>query len=93
MDSDHLLRLTDAAELLGFAMIAQGDISLTPLGETFAEASILAGKEILGTRVRRLPIFRWLVTMLRAAEGQRLKKDVVQTALNWNSQPTKPRGS
>jgi NitT/TauT family transport system ATP-binding protein len=81
MDSDHLLRLTDAAELLGFAMIAQGDISLTPLGETFAEASILSRKEIFGTRVRRLPIFRWLVTMLRAAEGQRLKKDVVQTAL------------
>ncbi len=52
MDSDYLLRLTDAAELLGFAMIAQGDIALTPLGETFAEARIQARKEIFATRIR-----------------------------------------
>lgn len=81
LDSDYLLRLTEAAELLGFATIGEGDITLTPLGETFAEASIQARKEIFAARVRRLPIFKWLFTMLRAAEGQRLKKDVVQTAL------------
>ncbi len=52
---DALLRLTEAAELLGFATVAQGDITLTPLGETFAEASILARKEIFATRIRRLP--------------------------------------
>jgi hypothetical protein len=46
VDSDHLLRLTEAAELLGFAVISKGDIELTPLGQTFAEASILARKEI-----------------------------------------------
>jgi NitT/TauT family transport system ATP-binding protein len=31
---------------LGFAVISKGDIELTPLGQTFAEASILARKEI-----------------------------------------------
>lgn len=81
VNSDHLLRLIDSAELLGFATIAQGDITLTPLGETFAEASILARKEIFATRIRRLPLFRWLIAMLKATENHRLKWDVVQTAL------------
>ncbi len=87
VDSDVLLRLTEVAELLGFATIAQGDITLTPLGETFAEASILARKEIFATRIRRLPLFKWLSAMLRAAEKQRLEWDVVRTALELHFPP------
>jgi NitT/TauT family transport system ATP-binding protein len=81
VDSDHLLRLTDVAELLGFATIAHGDITLTPLGETFAEASILARKEIFATRIRRLPMFRWLLAMLTAADRHELEYDVARAAL------------
>jgi NitT/TauT family transport system ATP-binding protein len=81
MDSDYLLRLTDAAELLGFATIAQGDIALTSLGETFAEARIQARKEIFATRIRRLPVFRWLLSMLNAANKHQLEGDVVKKAL------------
>ncbi len=87
VDSDHLLLVTEVAELLGFAFIEKGDISLTPLGETFAEASILARKEIFASRVRRLPIFRWLLSMLNAAEGRRLNKDVVLHALELEFPP------
>jgi NitT/TauT family transport system ATP-binding protein len=81
VDGDHLLRLTEAAELLGFATISQGDITLTPLGETFAEASILARKAIFATRLRRMPIFKWLLAMLRASHKQQVEWDLVQTAL------------
>ncbi|MFH1147005.1 MAG: nitrate/sulfonate/bicarbonate ABC transporter ATP-binding protein [Pseudomonadota bacterium] len=81
VNSDHLLRLTEASELFGFATIAQGDITLTPLGETFAEAGIQARKEIFASRLRRLPLFKWLLEILRAAEKQRLETKVVQTAL------------
>ncbi len=87
VNSDHLLQVTEAAELLGFATIGSGDIALTPLGETFAEASILARKEIFATRVRRLPIFRWLLSMLSAAEGRRLKWNVVLRALELEFPP------
>lgn len=82
VDSDRLLRLTEFAELLGFATVAQGDITLTTLGETFAEASILARKEILASRIKRLPLFKWLLTMLRAADSHQLKWGVVLTALS-----------
>lgn len=81
LDSDHLLRLTEAAELLGFATLAQGDITLTSLGETFAEARILARKEIFATRIRRLPLFQWLLRMLDAADKHQLERDVALAAL------------
>lgn len=87
VDSDHLLLLAEASELLGFATIAKGDITLTPLGETFAEAGILARKEIFRTRIRRLPLFKWLMSMLRAASGQRLPSEVLRTALELEFPP------
>lgn len=86
-DSDHLLRLTEAAELLGFATLAQGDIALTPLGETFAEARILGRKEIFATRIRRLPLFQWLLRMLTAAERHQLERDVMIAALALDFPP------
>jgi NitT/TauT family transport system ATP-binding protein len=81
LDSDYLLRLTEAAELMGFSIIAHGDIALTPLGETFAEASVLARKSIFGVRIRRLPVFQWLVALLREAEENRLSVETVREAL------------
>jgi NitT/TauT family transport system ATP-binding protein len=82
-----VLQLTEAAELLGFATIAKGDITLTPLGETFAEASILARKEIFATRIRRLPMFKWLIAMLSAANKTRLDRDVIRLALELEFSP------
>ncbi len=87
LDSDYLLRLTEAGELLGFVTVAQGDISLTPLGEAFAEGSILARKEIFASRIRRLPLFRWMLAMLSAADRHRLKRGVIQTALERDFPP------
>jgi len=82
VNSDRLLSLMEAAELLGFATITQGDVTLTPLGETFAEASILARKEIFATRIRRLPVIKWLLEKLGAAERHQLEWDEVQSDLD-----------
>lgn len=87
VDSNHLLHLTEAAELLSFATIAQGDIYLTPLGKTFAEADILARRKIFAARICRLPLFRWLLDMLRAAHKQQLEKDVIYMALELQFHP------
>ncbi|MBI4643622.1 MAG: AAA-associated domain-containing protein [Deltaproteobacteria bacterium] len=81
VNSDELLRLIEAAELLGFANVAYGDITLNPLGETFAEASIRSRKEIFATRIRRLPLFKWLLGLLRASDKKQMEWDVVQKAL------------
>jgi NitT/TauT family transport system ATP-binding protein len=77
--SEQMLKVVEAAQLIGFVAIYQGDIIVTLLGQTFAEASILARKEIFATRIRRIPIFRWLLDML--AEGEKVKKNIVLGAL------------
>jgi NitT/TauT family transport system ATP-binding protein len=87
MDSERVLRVAEAAERLGFVVVGHGDLSETSLGETFAEASIQARKEIFATRVRRVPIVNWLLTMLRAADRHELEADVVQSALGLEFPP------
>jgi NitT/TauT family transport system ATP-binding protein len=87
VDSDHLLLLTEASEMLGFATVAQGDINLTSLGQTFVDASILARKEIFSTRLRRLPTFRWMLNMLTKANKHALEWDVIQSALELDFPP------
>jgi len=87
VESNDILLLTEAAELFGFASIAKGDIEITPLGTTFAEASILARKEIFASRVRRLPLVKWLLRMLQNSEDKRLKREVIFTALGLEFPP------
>jgi NitT/TauT family transport system ATP-binding protein len=87
IDSNHLFLLTEASEVLGFATVAQGDITLTTLGQTFVDASILARKEIFSTRIRRLPMFRWLLNMLEKADTHKMEWDVVQSALELEFPP------
>jgi len=43
---DDLLPIVDAAQLLGFLEIAEGDAAITPAGEEFANSEILRQKEL-----------------------------------------------
>jgi NitT/TauT family transport system ATP-binding protein len=43
---DDLLPIVDAAQLLGFLKVEEGDVSITPSGATFAESEILRQKEL-----------------------------------------------
>jgi len=87
VDSDTLLRLIDAAELLGFVTVGKGDVGLTPLGETLSEASILTRKEVFATRIRRLPVYQWLFTLLQAADHHQLEWGVVRASLELELPP------
>lgn len=87
MDTKHLLELTEAATLLGFATVSEGDLTLAPLGETFAEASILARKEIFASRLRRLPMFQWLLRLIESSEAKTMKWDAVHKVLEVEFAP------
>lgn len=87
ISADNLLRLTEAAELLGFINVAQGDISLNPLGETFIEASINLRKQIYANRIQRLPLFHWVLQMLQNAEDKELKWDDLKESLETEFSP------
>jgi NitT/TauT family transport system ATP-binding protein len=99
LELDDLLPIVEAAELLGFAHVQQGDITLTPLGQTFADASILARKEIVAGRILRQPTIRWIYETLQADDDRRVAEDYfldklradfgddagaqLDTAINW----------
>jgi NitT/TauT family transport system ATP-binding protein len=72
LELDDLLPVVDAAEIVNFVRVERGDIFLTPLGETFARASILARKEIVAARALRLPTIRWIYETLQADEDGRM---------------------
>ncbi len=84
---DDLLTIVEAAELLGFVKVAEGDITLTPLGEAFAEASILARKEIVAGRILRLPIIRWIYETLHADDDGRVSADYFREQLQLDFTP------
>ncbi len=84
---DDILPTIEAAELLGFARVESGDLSLTPLGQTFAEASIQARKEIFAARIRRVPLIRWIMKMLNAQPSKSLSWDVFLAALGREFPP------
>src|SRR5512139_748548 len=75
LELDDILPVVEGAEIMGFATVDQGDIRLTPLGETFATVSIVARKEILAGRVMRLPIIRWIYETLQQDDNQRIAED------------------
>lgn len=87
LDSDRLLQLTDFAEILSFATLAHGDITITALGQTFADAGILARKGILATRIKRLPLFKWLLSLLNASEDKRIEWNVALAAMSLEFPP------
>ena len=81
VDMAELVPIIEMAEMLGFATVNQGDIRLTPLGQAYAEASILTRKELFAQRARRLPMIQWIIQMLRASPDNSLPWKVFFTAL------------
>lgn len=75
LELDDLLPVVEGGELLGFLSVQEGDLELTPLGQAYADASILARKEMLAGRVLRLPLIGWIYETLRRDDNQRVAWD------------------
>ena len=74
LELDDVLPIVDAAELLGLLSVEQGDLHLTALGETYADASILARKELIAGRVLRLPAITRIYDALKTDDDQRIDR-------------------
>jgi NitT/TauT family transport system ATP-binding protein len=62
----------EAGELVGFVKIQECDLLITPLGQTYAEASILARKELIAGRILRLPMINWIYETLQSENNHRV---------------------
>jgi NitT/TauT family transport system ATP-binding protein len=99
MELDNLLPIVEAGELLGFLIVQEGDVSLTPLGQAYADASILARKELVAGRILRLPTVAWIYETLQRDDNRRVAweyfrgqlqgefgdfaEEQLDTAINW----------
>jgi NitT/TauT family transport system ATP-binding protein len=84
LELDDLLPLVEVGEMLGFITVQEGDLHLTPLGQAYAEASILARKELIAGRILRLSATRWIYETLQADEDHRVDKDYFLDILRGN---------
>lgn len=82
LELDDLLPIVEAGDLLGFFSVHEGDFLLAPLGKAYAEASILARKEMLAGRVLRMPVIAWIYESLRRDDSQRLAWEYFLNKLN-----------
>jgi NitT/TauT family transport system ATP-binding protein len=99
MELDDLLPEVEAGELLSMMTVQEGDLVLTPLGQAYADASILARKELIAGRVLRVPMINWIYETLQQDDDQRVAKEYfldklsgefgdwapeqLDTAINW----------
>ncbi len=76
LEVDDLLPLLDAAVLLGFAAVADGDVRLTPVGRDFATTTILRSKDLFRQQALvRIPVMSSIVLTLQEKANGSMRSD------------------
>lgn len=76
LEVDDLFPVVDAAELLGFADVRQGDIVLLPAGQEFAAADIQERKLLFAAQLmQRVPLVAHIQQILAARADHRARED------------------
>ena len=73
----ELLNVVKAAEMLGLVNTPGSDVHLEPFGKSTMELPMNEKKRTLRERIRVLPLFASIETLLRRQEDQGLPKDIV----------------
>ena len=73
---DDLFPIIDAAVILGFARVEQGDLLVTPVGREFAETDILHAKEIFRQQaLAHVPIVATIYQTLQQKDDHEMRAD------------------
>lgn len=84
LELDDVLPIVEAGELLGFFTLKDGVLFLTPLGQAYASASILARKELIASRILRVPAINWIYETLQQDDNRRVDRDYFLDKLRPN---------
>jgi len=83
MDVDDLLPIIDAAVLLGFAKLDQGDVKMTPQGKAFAEADIATRKTLFReASLARILLFQQIDCILRQKSDHSITIELFRDVLD-----------
>jgi NitT/TauT family transport system ATP-binding protein len=72
---DDLLPIVEAASLLGFITLKEGDAELTQAGREFAEADILERKQLFRKAAQHVPLIRQITRSLEARANHSLDEE------------------
>jgi NitT/TauT family transport system ATP-binding protein len=76
LEVDDLLPLLDAAVMLGFAEVADGDVHLSAIGRDFATTTILRSKDLFRQQaLGRVPVLSSIVHTLQEKENRAMRSD------------------
>ena len=80
---DDLLPIVEAAQLLGFLTLTEGDAEMTPEGRSFAEADILPRKEIFRTAaLEHVPLLRQITLSLQSKSDHTVPDELFRDLLD-----------
>jgi NitT/TauT family transport system ATP-binding protein len=82
LELDDLLPIVEAGELMGLLTVQEGDLFLTPLGQAYADASIVTRKELVAGRILRQPTIRWIYETLQSSEERRIDREPLLEVLH-----------
>lgn len=92
LEADDLLPLAEAADLLGFGDIAEGDVFLTEIGKRFAEAGVLEEKELFRQQaLQSIALLRQITSQLQATPDHWMKEDALLEHLEESFSPEEAR--
>lgn len=76
MDIDDLFPLMESLEILGFAKVFDGDIQLSELGKTFADADLQMRKRLFAASLlEKVPLVRLIRSVLDDQKGNKAQQD------------------
>ncbi len=76
IEADDLLPILDAAVLLGFATVKEGDVTLTEIGRTFADAEVEQARTIFREQALTFaPMVRTIHEVLLSTRGKPVHED------------------
>jgi NitT/TauT family transport system ATP-binding protein len=91
-EADDLLPLAEAADLLGFGDLQEGDVLLTPEGQQFAEADVQKEKELFRRQaLANIELLHGIEHELQKAPDHRFREDDLLEALKRNFSPEEAR--
>jgi NitT/TauT family transport system ATP-binding protein len=83
LEVDDLLPAVDASVILGFALVAQGDVTITPSGQEFATADVHRSNEIFRDQLlKNVPFISTVVEALRQKSDGTIGKEFLLDILD-----------
>ncbi|MGD0620403.1 MAG: nitrate/sulfonate/bicarbonate ABC transporter ATP-binding protein, partial [Bryobacteraceae bacterium] len=80
---DDMLPIVEAAAMLGFVTVSEGDVEMTAAGREFLEADILRKKELFrAAALERVPLLKKIVSALEAKTDRTLPDEFFEDLLD-----------